>query len=269
MSYWQSGRSEPGRRSSLAALAHVEEVLKVPPGSLSAHLAKPAGSDRPGPATDDLDQLLAHLSPLPDPLLRLEQRYRPMLTPVSEHHTLLVGDTCSLESRWVRQVLTADVDGADRFLVTYQLAGAAQRPVDADQTTAPSPTRGDADIVPLAHCYVGAVYRLPASSWIAHELHFDRTLARGESIIIEYKQTGLGAWGEDRTYELGWRQPLREFILEVQFSPDALPSSASSWQSGLDGSGKSVGAVALDSTHCFRLIRHSLPPGRYGVRWSA
>lgn len=265
LSYWQSGRSEPGRRSSLAALAHLEEVLKVPPGSLAAHLAKPVGADQPGPVRGTLDDMLAHVSPLPEPLLRLEQRYRPMLTPVSEHHTLLVGDTCCLESRWVRQVLTADVDGADRFLVTYRLADGD----DASEQDVPDHPRGDADIVPLAHCYVGAVHRPPSSPWIAHELHFDRTLARGESIIIEYKQTGLGVWGADRTYEIGWRQPLREFILEVQFSPDALPSSASSWQSALDGSGESVGAVSLDSTHCFRLIRHSLPPGRYGVRWSA
>lgn len=264
LSYWQSGRSEPGRRSSLAALAHLEEVLKVPPGSLAAHLAKPVGSDQSGPVRGNLDDMLAHVSPLPEPLLRLEQRYRPMLTPVSEHHTLLVGDTCCLESRWVRQVLTADVDGADRFLVTYRLAGGDETSGD---DTADHP-RADADIVPLAHCYVGAVHRLPSSPWVAHELHFDRTLARGESIIIEYKQTGLDVWGEDRTYEIGWRQPLREFILEVQFSPDTLPSSASSWQCALDGSGESEGAVSLDSTHCFRLIRHSLPPGRYGVRWS-
>ena len=270
LSYWQSGRSEPGRRSSLAALAHLEEVLKVAPGSLAAHLAKPSGQEQPSQASDELDQLLTSASPLPEPLLQLELRYRPMLTPVSEHHTLLVGDTCAIESRWVRQVLTADVDGADRFLVTYRLAedDPSSSPEGHASGTQERQAR-DADIVPLAHCDVGAVHRPPSSPWIAHELHFDRTLARGESIIIEYKQTGLNAWGRDRAYEIGWRQPLREFILEVQFDAGALPSSASSWQSTLDGSGESVGAVSLDSTHCFRLIRHSLPPGRYGVRWSA
>ena len=84
LSYWQSGRSEPGRRSSLAALAHLEEVLKVPPGSLAAHLAKPVGSDQSGPVRGNLDDMLAHVSPLPEPLLRLEQRYRPMLTGTPE-----------------------------------------------------------------------------------------------------------------------------------------------------------------------------------------
>ena len=39
LSYWQSGRSRPERKASLAALPHLEAVLGEPPGSLLATLA--------------------------------------------------------------------------------------------------------------------------------------------------------------------------------------------------------------------------------------
>jgi hypothetical protein len=41
LSYWQSGRSRPERRDSLAAVGLLEEVLEIPVGTLSASIGPP------------------------------------------------------------------------------------------------------------------------------------------------------------------------------------------------------------------------------------
>lgn len=41
LSYWQTGRSRPERRTSLAAVGHLEEVLGLPSGRLSSLLGPP------------------------------------------------------------------------------------------------------------------------------------------------------------------------------------------------------------------------------------
>ncbi|MGA6165336.1 transcriptional regulator [Amycolatopsis magusensis] len=41
LSYWQSGRCRPERPESLAALSELEDVLEVPPGSLTRLLGPP------------------------------------------------------------------------------------------------------------------------------------------------------------------------------------------------------------------------------------
>ena len=43
LSYWQSGRSRPERRESLIALQHLEDVLRVPRGSLADTCIHPHG----------------------------------------------------------------------------------------------------------------------------------------------------------------------------------------------------------------------------------
>jgi hypothetical protein len=46
LSHWQSGRCRPERSESLLALAHIEEVLEVPPGSLIHLLGPPRSRTR-------------------------------------------------------------------------------------------------------------------------------------------------------------------------------------------------------------------------------
>jgi hypothetical protein len=48
LSYWQNGHSVPGRRSTLAALAHLEDVLHVAPGSLTTWVPRAAKFGRNG-----------------------------------------------------------------------------------------------------------------------------------------------------------------------------------------------------------------------------
>lgn len=50
LSHWQSGRCQPERPESLAALAALEEILEVPRGSLTGLLARHHRHPHRGPA---------------------------------------------------------------------------------------------------------------------------------------------------------------------------------------------------------------------------
>lgn len=249
LSYWQSGRSEPGRRASVAALPHVEELLSLAPGELQAHLARTVRAPQ-NLASMLLSDILGSDDPLSEKLLRADSRLREMLIIVSDHCTIRVDDTCRMRSRWVRRVLTSDVDGADRFLVLR----VKHRPDDPDPT-----------FEPLSHCSAGQTYTDPGSSLIAQEVLLDRVLERGESIIVEYALSGPPS---DMEYASARRSALRELVLEIQFDPAALPTSCELVQSTLDGTDEVRAPITLDSTHCVRLVRHNLQPGRYAMHWS-
>lgn len=248
LSYWQSGRSEPGRRASVAALPHIEELLGLSAGELQAHLARTVRS-RSNVAGTLLRDILDSSDPMSERLLRADSRLREMLEIISDHCTIQVDDSCRMRSRWVRRVLVSEVDGADRFLVLR-----VKRDPDG-----PEPT-----FEPLLHCAAGETYVDHRSSLIAHEVLLDRVLDRGESIIVEYALSGPPS---DMEYASARRAALRELVLEIQFDPAALPSRCELVQSNLDGADQVRAPIALDSTHCVRVIRHNLPPGRYAVRW--
>lgn len=245
LSYWQSGQRDPGPRSCLAAVPALEQVLGLRPGELTAHLPHRTTSDSAdGPV--EIAGLLSGTQVPPDQPQLADARLRDLLDIVSEHCSIVVGDRCTIESRWVRRVMVAEASGADRFLV-----------VRSDAT--------DAVLEPLLHCRVGNEYRSKDQSLVAHEVVLDRRLERGETIIVEYRLGGLDAGME---YVSARRTPVRELVLEVGFDPRALPAGCEFVHSDLDGANERASQVALDSTHCVRMVRHNLTPGRYAVRWS-
>lgn len=248
LSYWQSGRSEPGRRASVAALPQVEELLGLSAGQLQAHLARTVRS-RGNVAGTLLRDILDSTDPMSDRLLRADSRLREMLEIISDHCTIHVDKSCRMHSRWVRRVLVSEVDGADRFLVLR---------VKHD------PHGPDPTFEPLLHCSAGEIYVDHRSALIAQEVLLDRVLDRGESIIVEYALSGPPT---DMEYASARRASLRELVLEIQFDPAALPSSCQLVQSNLDGADQVRAPISLDSTHCLRVIRHNLPAGRYAVQW--
>ncbi|UYM07137.1 hypothetical protein [Solicola gregarius] len=249
LSYWQSGRSEPGRRASVAALPHIEELLGLSAGQLQAHLGRTVRT-RTNVASTLLRDILDSSDPMSERLLRADSRLREMLNIISDHCTIHVDESCRMRSRWVRRVLISEVDGADRFLVLR-----VKRDPDG-----PDPT-----FEPLVHCSAGETYTDHRSSLIAQEVLLDRVLDRGESIIVEYALAGPPS---DMEYASARRAALRELVLEIQFDPDALPTACELVQSTLDGADEVHAPIALDDTHCLRVIRHNLPPGRYAVRWT-
>lgn len=256
LSYWQSGRSVPGRRSSFAALTHLEDVLGLRPGELASLVPRRTTDGRRVHAVRPLGEVMGLPIAMPGLIDELDARVRRQLETMSEHNTITVGADRAQHSRWVRHVVRAAVDGADRLLLFNQ----------HDDDEAPLPV-----LVPLVHCTSGPRHVLSKPAVMVSELLFDRALSKGESIIVEYRLEYLRPHPRDPWHELRRRQPLREFVLEVRFDPAAVPTRCESYFRDLNhglGDIEEVRPVYLDASHSVRVIQHDLPPGAYGLRWS-
>jgi hypothetical protein len=131
---------------------------------------------------------------------------------------------------------------------------------------APLPT-----VVPLVHCSNGPRHVVDHPPVVVNELLFDRALAAGESIIVEYRVEYAAPFPRDAWHELRRRMSLREFVLEIRFDPAAVPSRCEWYVRDLDPETDEVevrSEVVLDATHSARVIQHDLPPSVYGVRWT-
>jgi hypothetical protein len=257
LSYWQSGRSVPGRRTSFSALAQLEDVLGLEPGELANLVPRRSVVGRGVDAVVPLADVVGLGIQLPEPIAQLDARVRRQLESVSEHDTITVGPDRAQRSRWVRHVVQAVADGADRLLLFNQTADDA----------APLPT-----YVPLVHCSLGPRHMLDNPSVVVTELLFDRALASGESIIVEYRVEYGAPYPRDNWHELRRRMPLREFVLEIRFHPEAVPERCEWYVRDLhEDTGAPIASatpVEIDAMHAARVIRHDLPPSAYGLRWS-
>jgi transcriptional regulator with XRE-family HTH domain len=245
LSYWRSGRSEPGRRSSLAALPHLEEVLGLPAGSLTAAL--PSTRERtPRHAVRGLDVLWPE-EPHTAVLGRLDTSWDTELARVSVHDVLHIGPDRRQARLTVRQAMRARADGPDRRVVMH-----AQDDLDA----------GLPEIRPLRGCALGRVERDPEAGVVGAELVFFRPLRRGETVIVTYDVVSPTPGPREHEYTRRLRLPMREYLLEVAFEPRALPESVVAFTEDREQ------PITLDRDRRAHLVHTDTAPGTTGIRWS-
>jgi hypothetical protein len=178
------------------------------------------------------------------------------LTRISQHDLVKVGPDREELSFVTRQVLRAEADGPDRWVVIMHL----------DEHDRPLPF-----VRPRQHCHLGRVVNRPADGLLVTELLFDRPLARGETVITEYELVNRAPYPLATNYERKFRLPVREFVVEAHFDPAAVPVRCAQF-ARLEGGeervldhpindpdpaqGVAVHAVALD-----------FGPGCFGFRW--
>ncbi len=245
LSYWQSGRSEPGRKQSLAALPHLEALLDLDQGSLQRALTPPRERGRRCRVVD-LDAVWPE-PPQTKVLRSLDTRWDTELERISLHDVVIIGPDRSQVSLQVRQVLRARCDGPDRRVVMHCLE---------DPHAAPP------EIHALRGCRLGAISRDVASGILGCELVFLEPLRRGQTVVVDYEVLS----GPPRPYELRHtrrlRLPMRQYLLEVRFDPDALPAAAYHVQDGEDGQ-----PLELDAEHSLHVVDTDCTAGIAGVRW--
>ena len=270
LSYWQSGRSVPGRRSTLAALAHLEDVLKVAPGTLTTWVPQAVVS-RVDP-TQSLESMLGPDSHVPTRLQRLDDRLRNQLALVSEHVVVLVGADRRQRSAWVRRVVQARTDAVDRFLTVSR--------------TEDDPGRRH-EVIPLVNCRGGDRHAMQDSRYVVREILLDRVLSQGESLAIEYLHEYGAPYPSDARHELRRRVPIGELTVEVHFDPGSLPARCEAYERRLPAGrvtqldshrptarlaawagSRAVTALTPDANGRVQVARRDLDPGRYGVRWA-
>lgn len=232
LSYWQSGRSRPERKSSLAALPHLEKVLELPPGTLHATLGVPAARRRRSPVVE-LDTLWPG-SRHARVLSRLDPRWDTELDRISIHDRLVVGPDRRQTSLVVRQVLRARADGPDRRVVLHF----------HDDTAAVPPA-----IRALRGCTLGGTASDRERGVVGAELVFLRPLLRGETVVLEYELVSSPDGPLETSYGRKFRTPVSDYVLEVEFHPSALPVSCSTF-----GPPEEQVPLALDPAHRVHVV---------------
>lgn len=247
LSYWQSGRRQPERPGSLAALPHLEEVLRLPPGTLrTAVVAHPARGRRcPAQGLD----LLWPEEPQARVLAALDTRWDEELDRLSLHDVLTLGPDGTSRRLVVRQVLRARRNGPDRRVVMHTHS----------DVRAALPT-----IRALTGCRRGRTVRDADGGVIGTELLFWEPLQRGEALVIEYELLSRPPYPCESEYSRRFRLPVREYVVEVRFHPDALPDTCTTFA---DPDGEGV-PLTLDPTHRVLHVDVDGPAGERGVRWT-
>ncbi|MGQ0840264.1 helix-turn-helix domain-containing protein [Actinokineospora sp.] len=254
LSYWQSGRSRPERRDSLVALRHLEAVLDLPDGALAALLGPPRprgrwlGSVGDSPA---IGAFWSHPGPVEEAVREVDITWDERLTRISQHDRVLVGPDGGEQAYVSRQVLRAEADGPDRWVVILH----------TDEHDRPPPT-----VRPLRHCGLGRVVNRPGAGLMVAELLFDRPLAKGETVITEYELVNAAPCPVDANYERKFRLPVREFVLEVCFDPAAVPDHCEQYTRDEHGV-ETAQPAELDRSRSVHGVALNFGPGCYGFRW--
>jgi hypothetical protein len=259
LSSWQSGRYQPERPRSIDALRAMERFLPVADGALLALLGPP----RPrGRRQSDSNGRLPLRDVVPhdaQEILRdFDTRWDSSLTRISCHTRLELDARGLTRSKWTRQLLRADRDGPDRWVTMYFL----------DEPGTP-PT---IEIRPP--CRPGTVTRRAEEGLLAAEMLFERPLARGETIIVEYTLLHADPRPLETRLETTLHLPVREYVLEARFDPAAPPQTCHFYRTAADDCAAdgtvvpSERLLRIDAAGSAHAVALETGPCRIGLRWS-
>ncbi|MEV5710319.1 hypothetical protein [Actinoallomurus sp. NPDC052274] len=249
LSYWQRGRTRPGRADSLRAVRGLESILELPRNSLITLLKPP--DNRPAGTWSPPAGIFANHGAL-DLLDEIGDRTDGRITCLSLHDRYVLGPDRDLRSAQTRAVLQAQQPGVDRWLCVYHNEHGVL------------PTYKEA-----SRCRFGRIRTDEAKAMVASELLFDRPLARGETYLIEYG-FGFSPPGPPDTEEgRGFRFPQHEYLLEIEFHPSTVPARCyRTWRP--DGAARTAEEtdLRLSSAHTVHVIEFGLQAGGYlGIGW--
>jgi hypothetical protein len=258
LSYWQSGKRQPERQSSLSAVRTLEEILDVPAGALLGLLPPPR--PRGGAAKRYAGG---------EPMSFSREVLQPLLDKVGAPHALerqhplkLVGlhDLCEIaadggqRSMTARAVFQAGTDGQDRWLLVY---------------SQDDPAAGPPELHAVRNCRIGRAEVDEAHGLIVAELVFDQPIDRGETHLIEYTLTNSGPpYPECRnTHYREFRRSVREYLLEVRFAPGTAPDQC--WQYSHQGTAGTLARrpLKLDGADGVHAVALDFGPGVFGIDW--
>lgn len=253
LSYWQNGRSVPSRPSSLVIVRDLEQVLEVEPGSLAGLLGPPRrrGWRSGSPSEPQIAAQWPEPRVIDDVVGGVDLRWDHRLSRISQHDQYVVGPHRGAERCWSRLVLRAESGGPDRWVSILH----------TDDPEAPL-----ADVRPLRRCRLGRMVRRPEQGLVVAELLFDRPLARGETVIVEYEVLNSEPYPTDANYQRKFRMPIREYVLEVSFHEDALPTRCFE-DFAVEGAGRRRRQVELDDSNTLHAVELSVGPGHLGFEW--
>jgi hypothetical protein len=233
----------------------LEELLRVPVGTLTDLLDPPSSRRRPGPrAPARVEALWDDPSTADAVRAHLRSGWDTGLTRISAHDRYEVGPDRRVRRIWHRQVLRAEQDGPDRWVLICR--------EDAPEDPLP-------EVRAVWRCRVGAVVAERQPRLLVAELLFDRVLARGETFVMEYElgYAGPGPLARER-YERKFRLPVREHVIEVIFDPAAIPARCQQYHVPIGADGRAqLRTLRIDESGYGHVAAIDVAPGRRGIRW--
>jgi transcriptional regulator with XRE-family HTH domain len=258
LSYWQSGKRQPERNDSLTALGELENILKLPPGSLLALLPPPRPRGKQAaaqPVTETVrferDILLSLLTALGSPeALDQEQQ----LTLVGLHDRCQLGADGGQRSITTRAVFEARTDGQDRWLLIYN---------------SDDPSAGPPALAAVRNCHLGRQQVDTAHGLMVAELMFDQPIRRGETYLIEYELENAGPPYPicNRTHWREFRRPIREYLLEIHFNSSTIPARCQQFARPVGQKHARMRNLTLDACHSVHAVAIDFGPGLFGIEW--
>lgn len=250
LSYWRTGRTRPERPDSLRAVALLEDVLGVPARALTELLARPGPASTPDPVR--WERLWGSRNGVLPALRSFDAAEETSLVVVNLHEELHVGADRSLTRLRVREVVRAVEEPVQAKVVALRGCAPGHPP----------------RLVSTRYCRAVRTEVLPEPGFVLSELVPSRSLAIGETAILEYEFAYTDGV-PDTSYDRRFRHPVAGHLLEVHFAADSLPATCHGYR--LDSPGgpeRDVTAVALSPAAPAHLFTSGAGPGIRGLRWS-
>lgn len=216
LSYWQTGRSAPVRRSSMEAIGALEVVLRVPRGSLARALlesqaARRALTEPAAPVSvPDHTGWLAHSSGaeaaeamVADLGLTLDADVDRVL----QHDLIVMGPDRRPAQHTTRDVVVARAPNVDR-VVTVRIGGETGRL---------------ALVTGGLGCRLGRSRVLPAHRVMVAELLLETPVPEGAAYVMEHDIRLVGGERPVDWFSRAYLNRTKEAVIRIQFRPDDLP----------------------------------------------
>ena len=258
LSYWRRGRSRPERPESLRVVHALEHILDLPADGLISQLgprrprgrwlARPVGTLDPAAAFGGIPGLGELLDDVGTPVHNGMAR-------LAVHDTYVVGAAREELSINTRMIVRSHVERASRLSVMYKQYEPDGRPPPVVRAV-----RG---------CRVGRLRADPVSGFMVGEVVLDRVLRVGETAVVEWEATGVSQPGVDTDfYHRVFTAHAGEYMLQVQFAPEAFPARCFSYTRRTEVSpDRSMQEVWVGTTGLAHVVALDVQPGVVGLRW--
>ncbi|MCS0603599.1 hypothetical protein NX794_20620 [Streptomyces sp. LP11] len=256
LSCWQRGRRRPEQAASLRAVEELEPILGLAPGTLTTVLspAPPRGAGLLTPADPTtMRRLLGTGSPAELALGKPVERLNEDLRPIGIRDVVHLDEQGRVSRLAVTHVMRAVRSGVDRMTGVFQL-DEGQDP--GGGIVVRSGGLAASSFAPRSHCLVV-------------EFTFGRTLARGETSIIEYEMP-MGGAGAPAAHcqERVVKARLRDLVMQIRFHPEAVPTHCSvHYRRRLGAEPEKIRRIPVDDFQQTHMVVSDATPGVHGISW--
>jgi len=242
LSYWQSGKRQPERQSSISAVRSLEDILGLDPGALLGLLPPPrprgVTGRRPRKRTSQRDRTLrAALARFGEPDVGSQ------LALIGLHDQCVV-DAHGGHRVTARALPRSTVDGQARWPLVYDHGHNAPL------------------LSALRNCRIGETEVHADVGFTVAELVFDRPVEKGDTQLVEYE---IDQPQPDRAAHFReFRATVHEYLVEVVHAGE--PGTRSYWQYSTAKPGRRE--LTVDDAGAVHAVALDFGPGVFGIEWS-